>query len=81
MGSENNPSQNQIIFPGFVYKNDDPMVLGRLRVLPEGKKYEDMIGAIADWNEETDPWTSKDPIIFLLLTLTKRELSVVINKV
>ena len=67
MGSENNPSQNQIMFPGFVYKNDDPMVLGRLRVLPEGKNYKDMIKGITDWNEETDPWTTKDPILHLPL--------------
>jgi len=58
---------NQIIFPGYVKDNKDPMVLGRIRVIPEGKVYEDFIKSVVDWNEDVDPWTNRDPLIFLPL--------------
>ena len=58
---------NQILFPGFVYDNKDPLMLGRTRILLEGQDYNSIIKSVENWNEDRDKWTAKDPILFLPL--------------
>jgi len=60
-------NRDQIIFPGIVYDDQDPTMLGRLRVIPETKDYDSIIKSVPNWDELNDRWSGKDPLIFLPL--------------
>ena len=62
----------KIIFPGSVIENDDPMMLGRVRVRPESLRYQDMITGqglemVNNDVPDVEKWGPKDPFIFLPL--------------
>jgi hypothetical protein len=52
-----------------VLDNQDPLMLGRIRGRRLTDNYEDVVKSITDpvWNEERDPWTERDPFIFMPL--------------
>jgi hypothetical protein len=58
-------SQTKNIYQGYVKDNVDPLMLGRVRVVPEFEIYNDVLPS--DWDETKDKWTAKDPFIFLPL--------------
>ena len=60
-------SNAQIIFQGVVRNTQDPLLLGRLRVIPLNKDYDAIIKSVENWDEKKDPWTTRDPLIFLPL--------------
>jgi hypothetical protein len=63
----------QIIYPGKVVDNNDPLMLGRVRVFPENQNVQDTIRSVEGFDpnspnpEKNGPWSSLDPFIFLPL--------------
>ena len=62
--------QNFNIFWGYVMDNQDPLMLGRIRVQPKQEQYEASIPKNPDGSDKDEivyAWTSEDPFIFLPL--------------
>lgn len=62
--------KNFNIFWGFVMDNQDPMMLGRVRVQPKQEQYEASIPKNPDGSDKEESqyaWTEEDPFIFLPL--------------
>ena len=58
-------NQDKIIYQGFVINNQDPMLLGRVRAIPANAVESQLLPE--PWDPEKDPWTSRDPLIYLPL--------------
>ena len=58
--------KDQILFPGVVEDDQDPTMLGRLRVRPLNQNIEDILNSVPDWNDSLK-WTAKDPLLTLPL--------------
>jgi hypothetical protein len=53
-----------LFYQCIVLDNQDPLMLGRVRARIVTDNYEDILKSVENWNPETDPWSSKDPLIF-----------------
>jgi hypothetical protein len=68
--SEETIYQNFNIFWGFVMDNQDPLMLGRVRVQPKFEQYEASIPKNPDGTDKDESvyaWTPEDPFVFLPL--------------
>jgi len=68
----NDITDSQIIYFGICKDAKDPLMLGRVRVIPESENLESMLGTIQGFNENSNslrngPWSDKDPLIFFPL--------------
>jgi len=55
-----------IFYQLLVIDNQDPLMLGRIRATLLIDNYQDIIKSFDSppWNEQTDPWSDRDPFIF-----------------
>jgi len=55
-----------IFYQLLVLDNQDPLMLGRIRATLLTDNYQDIIKSFDSppWDEQTDPWTERDPFIF-----------------
>lgn len=57
----------ELFYQCQVLDNNDPLMLGRIRGRRLTDNYNDIIASVADWNEEKDAWTERDPFLFMPL--------------
>lgn len=64
-----NKENNSVLFQAKVLDVNDPMMLGRIRAVRLIDNENDIIKGITDpvFNEKTDIWTSRDPLVFMPL--------------
>lgn len=67
MAPESNLILSKILFPGAVFDNQDPMMLGRVRASGLTDNVQSIYEGIPDWNPVEDPWGPRDPFVFLSL--------------
>jgi len=71
MSIVDNILNTQVFFAGRVIDNNDPMLLGRIRALPETDNAQELEKSSKDFNEnsitpdENGPWSPKDPFLVL----------------
>jgi len=55
-----------LFYQCIVIDNQDPLMLGRVRARIVTDNYEDILKSVDSpkWNPETDPWSSRDPLVF-----------------
>lgn len=53
-----------LFYQCVVLDNQDPLMLGRVRARIVTDNYEDILKSVENWNPLTDPWSSRDPLIF-----------------
>lgn len=60
---------NKLLYQCVVLDNQDPLMLGRVRARAITDDYTAIIGAIKNpvWDPIKDPWTQRDPFVFLPL--------------
>ena len=56
---------SKILFQANVFDNQDPLLLGRIRASGQTDNVQDTYNAIPDWDEQTGPWSTKDPFVYL----------------
>lgn len=62
---DSNLIYSKILFQANVFDNQDPLLLGRIRASGQTDNVQDVYNSIPDWNEETGPWSTKDPFVYL----------------
>lgn len=73
MSFEQNTTSKQNFIGGYCIDNQDPLMLGRIRVQPDVTNKVEYANSSKDFNENSTtpdvngPWSSKDPFVFLPL--------------